>query len=172
MLNRFISILIFLFTSCNISTNRTTAFSIEDSNVLRTMVAQREKAMIDKDINSITEQFDTSATFINGGGYYYHGLTEIKNFHNSMFNNDSLTYTYKIGNVTIHPIEDNVAIVYYPWQQQWTLRKIKSDTLNEVGLMTIVAAKTNGQWKWKSITNQRTREYFEDLETHKSKPIQ
>jgi hypothetical protein len=136
------------------------------------MIEQREKAMTIKDITSIIQQFDTNANFINGGGYYYQGLTEIKNFHNSMFTNDSLTYTYKIGNVTINPIEDHLAVLTYPWQQQWTLKKITSDTLNEVGLMTIIATKINGHWKWKSITNQRTKEYFEDLITHKSKPIQ
>jgi len=133
------------------------------------MIKDREKAMINKDINSITQQFDTNATFINGGGFYYEGINEIRQFHKSMFDNDSLTYTYKIGVPLINSIQKNTAIIYYPWQQLWTMKNVKSDTLNEVGLMTIIAVKENGNWKWKSITNQRTKEFFNDLKKHKAK---
>lgn len=136
------------------------------------MVNQREKAMIGRDIHTVTQQFDSSANFINGGAYLYRGLSEIKDFHNQMFTNDSLTYTYKIGKVFIDPVGADVALVYYPWQQQWTLKHVKSDTLNEVGLMTITAIKEKGQWKWKAVTNQRTKEYFDDLTKHKAKAIQ
>ena len=114
------------------------------------------------------QQFDTSANFINGGGFYFEGATEIRNFHNSMFLNDSLTYTYKTGQTTIKQISENVTLLYYPWQQNWMVKKVQSDSFKEVGLMSIIAMKTVNGWKWKSITNQRTKEFFEDVTQHKS----
>ena len=123
--------------------------------------------MVEKDINAITSQFDTTAVFINGGGYYYKGIDEIRTFHESMFHNDSLTYTYKIGQPLINMVQPNTAVIYYPWQQLWTMKKDKSDTLHEVGLMTIIAVKNN-TWRWKAITNQRTKEFFMDLRDHKA----
>lgn len=132
------------------------------------MAREREAAMINKDIDSIIQQFDTNSTFINGGGFYYEGIGEIRRFHESMFNNDSIGYTYKVGNLFISPVRNDIALVYYPWKQNWTMKNIKSDTFQEVGLMTILAVKNHGKWKWQSITNQRTKEYFNDLQSHKA----
>jgi hypothetical protein len=132
------------------------------------MVHTRELAMINRDIRSVSQQFDSGATFINGGGYYYQGIDAIRGFHRSMFDNDSLTYTYRIGTPLIHAIQSDVAIVYYPWQQRWTMKHLKSDTLDEVGLMTIIATKEKGAWVWKAISNQRTKEFFDDLRTHRA----
>lgn len=165
----FFIIIVCSLISCAQKTNQQNAqITLNDSLTLIKMVKSRESAMIDKDINSIVQQFDSNATFINGGGFYYEGINEIKQFHQSMFNNDSLTYTYKIGDPLINSIQSNSVIVYYPWQQLWTMKNIKSDTLIEVGLMTIIAVKEDGNWKWKSITNQRTKEFFKDLKKHKT----
>src|SRR5215203_4040463 len=160
-----------LFTACSSNSEQKTApgFSV-DSLTIIAMINQREKAMINRDINAVIKQFDSAASFINGGGYFYEGIAEIRDFHNRMFTNDSLTYTYKIGKIMINSIMKDVAIVYYPWQQQWTLKNIQSDTLNEVGLMTITAIKQNHSWKWKAVTNQRTKEYFDNLQEHKARP--
>jgi hypothetical protein len=138
-----------------------------DKSELVYMIQAREKAMIHHDLNTIVKQFDTNAIFINGNGFYFDGIKEISAFHNSMFLNDSLTYTYKIGTTTIRPITENVVVIYYPWQQNWTLKNIQSDTLREIGLMTIVATKNANAWKWNSITNQRTKDFFEDVSKHK-----
>ena len=163
-------LIVCLLTACTQQLKRPDSLiTSSDSISLLKMIKDREKAMINKDINSITQQFDTNATFINGGGFYYEGINEIRQFHKSMFDNDSLTYTYKIGVPLINSIQKNTAIIYYPWQQLWTMKNVKSDTLNEVGLMTIIAVKENGNWKWKSITNQRTKEFFNDLKKHKAK---
>ena len=165
--------MLLFFTACVSNTKPEKAsFTSADSLQIVAMVNKREKAMISRDIDLVSRQFDSTASFINGGGFLYQEIAEIRNFHNSMFTNDSLTYTYKIGKVLIKPVQKDVALVYYPWQQQWTLKKVKSDTLNEVGLMTIIATKKEGQWKWTAITNQRTKAYFEDLTKHKAEGIQ
>lgn len=139
-----------------------------DSLALVNMVKTRETAMIGRDLAAVMAQFGGDATFINGGGFYYETLDEISRFHRSMFENDSLTYTYRTGNTLIRPLGRGTAIVYYPWEQVWTMRHVRSDTLNEVGLMTLIAVKTDTTWKWKAVTNQRTREFFVDLRSHKS----
>jgi len=164
---------IICISACNQHKKKTIdSFSDTDSFQTQEMVRQREKAMISKRIDSVMQQFDSNANFINGGGFYYEGFNEIRDFHNSMFTNDSLTYTYKVGKTFIKPISENVATVYYPWQQNWTMKNIQSDTLKEIGLMTIIATKTRGVWKWKSVTNQRTKDFFEDLKEHKARAIQ
>jgi hypothetical protein len=161
------------FSACDQGNKKTIdGFAATDSSRIKEMVKQREQAMISRHIDSVMQQFDSNANFINGGGFYYEGFNEIRDFHNSMFTNDSLTYTYKVGKTFIKPISENVATVYYPWQQNWTMKNIQSDTLKETGLMTIIAIKIDGVWKWKSVTNQRTKDYFEDLKEHKARVIQ
>jgi hypothetical protein len=173
MIVRVSPLLLLFLTACVSNTNpKKASFTSTDSLQILAMVHQRERAMVSRDIDLVSQQFDSNANFINGGGFLYQGITEIRNFHNSMFTNDSLMYTYKIGKVFISPIQEDVAMVYYPWQQQWTLKKVTSDTLNEVGLMTIIATKKEGEWKWNAITNQRTKTYFEDLSKHKASGIQ
>ncbi|TCZ74742.1 YybH family protein [Flaviaesturariibacter aridisoli] len=137
-----------------------------DSSTLAGMVREREAAMKARNLDAVMAPFDSAATFINGGGYYYKGAAAIRAFHEAMFRNDSLQYTYKAGHVTVDAVRPRVALVYYPWQQDWTLKTPGSDTLHETGLMTIVAVKTGGKWHWRSITNQRTKEFFEDLPGH------
>ena len=164
--------LLFVLASCvKQSEKPNEVFTSNDSLWLLKMVKEREDAMIKRDLNAIVKQFDEKATFINGGGFYYEGINEIKEFHAGMFTQDSLTYTYKTGNTLVHSIGNNTALVYYPWQQDWTMKNIQSDTLHEIGLMTIIAVKQNGGWKWRSITNQRTKEFFNDLHTHKAKAV-
>ena len=168
MRHPFILSLIF-FVSCSPSAiNDDKGRRERDSLQLVEMVHVREAAMTGKDLPTIVYQFDSQATFINGGGFYYEGIAEIKAFHQSMFDNDSLTYTFLTGKPEVNTILPNVAIVYYPWQQQWTMKHQQSDTLHEVGLMTIIAVKEKERWKWRSMTNQRTKEFFPDLRRHKA----
>lgn len=159
----------FLIYSCSQKAEKgITAFTSNDSITLLKMVDEREAAMSAQDIAVIVKQFDSTATFINGGGYYYNGVQEIKNFHSKMFTMDSVKYSFKTGKALINPVSSEVALVYYPWQQDWTMKHQVSDTLHEIGLMTIIAVKNKGQWKWKSMTNQRTKEFFPDLAKHKA----
>lgn len=163
-----IALIIFGSLYCTESKTENKSFQQTDSTALISMIHDREKAMIDKTIDPIAAQFDSNAVFINGGGFYYEGIKEIADFHDRMFHNDSLTYSYKIGNIKIKAVNEKTAIVYYPWQQDWTMKNIVSDTFHEIGLMTIIAEKNpSDQWKWKAITNQRTKEFFPDLEAHK-----
>src|SRR5687767_12182392 len=112
---RILSLFLCFFTACVSKTNQKAAsFSSDDSLKIISMINDREKAMINRDINVINQQFDSMASFINGGGYLYNGIKEINDFHNSMFANDSLTYTYKIGKVWIQPVKEDVALIYYP----------------------------------------------------------
>ncbi|RYY99917.1 MAG: nuclear transport factor 2 family protein [Chitinophagaceae bacterium] len=138
----------------------------KDSATLIGMLRAREKAMIDRDLDAIVQPFDSSASFINGGGYYYSGIEEIREFHRDMFENDSLTYTFKTGTPFVRMLKRRTALVYYPWAQDWTMKTGASDTLHETGVMTIIAQKERGEWKWMSMTNQRTKEYFNDLRAH------
>jgi hypothetical protein len=141
-----------------------------DSLALLNMVKAREAAMINRDLPTVMAQFDNDATFINGGGYYYGTSDEISRFHQNMFDNDSLTYTYRAGATSIRSIGRNVAVVYYPWEQRWTMRSVVSDTLTETGLMSLIAVKADTAWKWKAVTNQRTKEFFVDLRSHRGLP--
>lgn len=171
-MKRFVSLLILSLVSCSPRDRGDVGASITtgDSLALLSMVRARETAMINRDLPAVMAQFDSSAAFINGGGYYYEASSEIRSFHRSMFENDSLTYTYRIGNILIRSLGRDFAVVYYPWQQSWTMRHVSSDTLNESGLMTLIASRKDNGWKWRAVTNQRTKEFFADLSSHKSLP--
>ena len=67
------------------------SISAADSLALSGMVKAREAGMIRRDLPAVMAQFDSAATFINGGGFYYATRAEIRDFHRGMFENDTLT---------------------------------------------------------------------------------
>ena len=132
------------------------------------MVTDRENAMREKDVPTIMSQFSDDATFINAVGLYSADKKEVEKFHNGLTRMDSISYYYLAGKVTVRILDDNNALVYYPWRMDWYNISNLIDTLRkEIGLMTLSAQKRNGKWLWIAITNQHTPEYFEDLKKHK-----
>jgi hypothetical protein len=135
--------------------------------VLTKMVHDREAAMKVKDLASVMAQFADDATFINSAGYYCANKSEVELFHKNLVLRDDVGYNYLAGKVTVRLIDDKNALVYYPWQMDWFKVATPKEFTKEVGLMTLSAQKRSGKWMWIAITNQHTREFFEDLTTNK-----
>lgn len=180
MFTRFVMKLTIFFTTsliiflCSCDMNKTksslSSNSLTDSMILVQMVNKREEAMKKKDIASVMTQFSNDATFINSDGFFCGDKNEIEKFHNSLTHLDSIGYYYKAGNVLVRILNRETALVYYPWRMDWFKVTNPYDTLyKEVGLMTLTAAKRNDHWFWVAITNQHTKEYFNDLTKHKPK---
>jgi uncharacterized protein (TIGR02246 family) len=133
------------------------------------MVRDRETAMKNKDLESVMKQFSDDATWINSEGFYYANKKEIETFHYNLTHQDSIGYHYLAGKVKIRMVDNNDAIVNYPWRMDWFNTFNPSDTLEkEVGLMTLSAQKRNEKWWWIAVTNQYTPVFFNDLTKHKS----
>ena len=161
----FVLFALLIFGSCSehISAPAITG-SIQDSLLLVEMVQQREKAMIEKDLDIALGQFDDSATWINSQGYYFEGKQHLAGFHRMLANNDSLDYYYEAGRPRIRVLDHNYALAYYPWKMFWYLKENPADTINkEIGLMTLNARKMDGQWKWVAVTNQYTPWFHREI---------
>lgn len=144
-----------------------------DSLALLEMIQVREKAMQAKDIQTVAGQFRDEATFINGGGYYFKNRSEIEKFHQLISQTQpGYTSSYQAGKATIKILSSEFAMAYYPWQIITVKTIPPLDTIKGTGLMTLLAQKDKQGWKWRAITNQRTDEYFQDLETHTWKPVE
>lgn len=160
--------LILLFFCCKSNNINPISNSTNDSLILVNMVNERETAMKEKNIPTIMSQFSDDATFINSGGYYSADKKEIENFHSRLTHLDSINYHYKAGNIQVRILDNTNALVYYPWRMDWFHLSNPNDTINkEVGLMTLTAQKRNKKWLWIAITNQHTKEYFDNLYNHK-----
>ncbi|MDQ3292574.1 MAG: nuclear transport factor 2 family protein [Bacteroidota bacterium] len=142
-----------------------------DSIALINMIQVREKAMQVKDLPTVINQFREDATFINGGGYYFKGRSEIAKFHQFISQTQpGYTSKYQAGKATINILSSEFALAYYPWQIITVKTTPPMDTIKGTGLMTLLAQKENQTWKWRAITNQRTDEYFPNLENHSYNP--
>ena len=76
-----------LLFSCNHSGPNTQdgAYSNSaDSRQLAEMIAVREKAMIEKDIDTAMSQFSDDATWINSQGYFFEGKQNVLEFHSML----------------------------------------------------------------------------------------
>jgi uncharacterized protein (TIGR02246 family) len=136
-----------------------------DSLKLVKMITEREKAMINKDINIAMSQFTEDVTWINSQGYYFQGKSEVLKFHNMLAENDSLDYYYKAGIPRIRIIDFDNAIAYYSWKMFWYKKEAPTDTIKkEIGLMTLTAKKNKDNWKWIAITNQHTPWFYDEIE--------
>ena len=136
-----------------------------DSLMLVKMISEREKAMIDKDINQAMSQFSEDITWVNSQGYYFEGKGEVLKFHNMLAQNDSLDYYYRAGIPKVRIIDVDNAVAYYSWKMFWYKRENPKDTVNkEIGLMSLTARKIENQWKWIAITNQHTPWYYDEIE--------
>ncbi|MCB0277855.1 MAG: nuclear transport factor 2 family protein [Calditrichaeota bacterium] len=139
-----------------------------DSLILLQMIASRERAMIEKDIETAMSQFSDDATWINSQGYYFEGKSDVRNFHRMLAANDSLDYFYQAGKAKVRLVSPETAIVYYPWKMFW-YKKINSDTtFREIGLMTLNARKEKSGWKWIAVTNQHTPWFYDEIEAVKA----
>ena len=167
MKNHILIILILTFFSCKqeVSTKIDQQSTKIDSLELVNMIFEREKAMIEKDINSAMYQFSDDVTWINSQGYYFQGKSEVLKFHNMLVENDSLDYYYKAGTPRIRIVNSDNAIAYYSWKMFWYKKENPTDTVKrEIGLMTLTARKYKGNWKWIAITNQYTPWFYNEIE--------
>jgi hypothetical protein len=79
---------------------------------------------------------------------------------------EGVGYNYLAGKVTVRLLDENNALVYYPWKMDFFYLTTPAEFIfKEVGLMTLSAQKRKGNWMWVAITNQHTQAFFEDL-TH------
>ena len=167
MKNSILIILILSLLSCKqeITMKNNEPSNKIDSLELIKMISQREKAMINKDIETAMSQFSEDITWINSQGYYFEGKDEVLKFHNMLAENDSLDYYYKAGVPKIRIIDLDNAIAYYSWKMFWYKRENPKDTVNkEIGLMTLTAKKYENKWKWIAITNQHTPWFYDEIE--------
>jgi ketosteroid isomerase-like protein len=135
------------------------------------LIEVREKAMKERDIKTVMAQFRDDATWINSQGFYFKNKTEIERFHTNLTHMDTVGYTYKAGKATVKILAPEFALIYYPWEMDWYKITSPKDTLKEIGLMSLTAQKGYNGWKWRAVTNQHTKEYFDDLETHVNKEM-
>ncbi len=135
-----------------------------DSLALAEMIAFREKAMIEKDLEGAMEQFAEEATWINSQGYFFEGKQEVLKFHQILVKNDTTDYYYEAGVPKIRVLDRKNAIAYYSWKMFWYKKDNPSDTtFKEIGLMTLSAQKHNDDWKWVAVTNQHTPWFYEKV---------
>ena len=128
-----------------------------DSLLLTEMIAFREKAMIEKDLDGAMAQFAENATWINSQGYYFEGKQHVSKFHQMLVKNDTVDYYYEAGEPKIRILDAQNAIAYYSWKMFWYKKDNPADTtFKEIGLMTLTAQKERNNWKWVAITNQHT----------------
>jgi len=160
-------VLILSLFSCRqeVSTKKNESSTKADSLELVKMIFEREKAMINKDIEIAMSQFSDDVTWINSQGYYFEGKDEVLKFHNMLAENDSLDYYYEVGIPKIRIFDFDNAITYYSWKMFWYKKETPTDTVNkEIGLMTLTAKKYKNNWKWIAITNQHTPWFYEEIE--------
>lgn len=143
-------------------------FVAKDSLQLVQLIIDRERAMIEKDIDLAMSQFSNDATWINSQGYFFQGKTELKKFHRMLSGNDSLDYYYEAGEPRIRILGAKNAIAYYSWKMFWYRKENPRDTtFKEIGLMTLNAQKENEKWQWTAVTNQHTPWFYNEI-----KPVQ
>jgi uncharacterized protein (TIGR02246 family) len=136
-----------------------------DSLVLAEMIAERERAMIEKDVEAALSQFSDDATWINSQGYYFEGKDSVREFHGMLAGNTVLDYAYEAGAPKIRLVDAHNAIAYYSWKMTWFTRGDPADIVKEeIGLMTLTARKREGRWQWIAVTNQHTPWFYEALE--------
>jgi uncharacterized protein (TIGR02246 family) len=129
------------------------------------MIATREKAMIEKDIETAMSQFSDDATWINSQGYYFEGKKNVHEFHGMLAGNNPRDYTYEAGSPRIRIIDPSNAIAYYSWKMFWFERDAPEIIVNEeIGLMTLTAQKRDGRWLWIAVTNQHTPWFSESID--------
>ena len=136
-----------------------------DIDRLTEMIAVREKAMIEKDIETAMSQFSDDATWINSQGYYFEGKQNIREFHAMLAGREEQDYTYEAGAPRIRILDASNAVAYYSWKMFWFEKGHPEKTVkDEIGLMTLTAQKRDGHWVWVAVTNQHTPWFYETVD--------
>lgn len=136
-----------------------------DATRLAEMIAKRERAMVEKDIEAALTQFSDDATWINSQGYYFEGKQNVRDFHGMLAGNATRDYTYQAGQPRIRLIDASNAIAYYSWKMLWFERDDPDTVVHEeLGLMTLTARKRAGRWQWIAVTNQHTPWFYETID--------
>jgi uncharacterized protein (TIGR02246 family) len=168
-MKRLLSVLVLVLASCQSSDPCCGAVSADVerdiSKQLADMVATREKAMIEKDVETAMSQFDEHATWINSQGYFFEGKSNVLEFHNMLAANNPRDYFYEAGAPRVRVLDASNAIVYYSWKMFWYERGAPENIVHrEIGLMTLSAQKRGGRWYWVAVTNQHTPSFYEFIE--------
>lgn len=137
----------------------------DDTSKLERMIAVRERAMIEKDIETALAQFSDDATWINSQGYYFEGRESVREFHAMLADDSKRDYHYRAGKPRIRLLDSSTAIAYYSWNMRWFETNDPDTIVNdEIGLMTLTARKRDGLWQWVAVTNQHTPWFQEAIE--------
>jgi uncharacterized protein (TIGR02246 family) len=162
----FTLILLALVLSCDQPNNPDAVTSDRaDTLVLADMIRVREKAMIEKDIDTAMSQFSDDATWINSQGYFFEGKQNVLEFHGMLAGRESMDYSYEAGAPRIRLVDSSNAIAYYSWKMFWFAKGSPDNVTNEeIGLMTLTAQKREGQWYWVAVTNQHTPWFYETID--------
>jgi uncharacterized protein (TIGR02246 family) len=132
---------------------------------LAEMIAVREKAMIEKDVETAMSQFSDDATWINSQGYYFEGKQNVLEFHEMLAGRESMDYTYEAGEPRIRLLDASNAVAYYSWKMFWFQPDNPDEiTTEEIGLMTLTAQKRDDRWYWVAVTNQHTPWFYETID--------
>lgn len=169
-MKRFLLVLLVVLASCESNDSCSGAVSADvDHDVTKhlvDMVAAREKAMIEKDVETAMSQFDERATWVNSQGYFFEGKSNVLEFHKMLAASNPLDYLYEAGEPRVRVLDDSNAIVYYAWKMFWYERGEPEHIVNrEIGLMTLSAQKRAGRWYWVAVTNQHTPSFYEAIES-------
>ena len=159
-------ILLALLLSCDQSNTADAATPDRaDTLVLADMIKVREKAMIEKDIDTAMSQFSDDATWVNSQGYFFEGKQNVLEFHSMLAGRESMGYAYEAGEPRVRLIDSSNAIAYYSWKMFWFKTDDPENIVNEeIGLMTLTAQKRQGQWYWIAVTNQHTPSFYDVID--------
>lgn len=163
-------IFVLILASCQQNNSDSAQIDVETetlvSRQLADMISVREKAMIEKDIETAMSQFDEDATWINSQGYFFEGKKNVLEFHQMLAGNDTLDYIYEAGVPRIRILDSSNAIAYYSWKMFWYEKGTPQHIVNrEIGLMTLSAQKRDGRWYWIAVTNQHTPAFYDAIES-------
>jgi uncharacterized protein (TIGR02246 family) len=137
----------------------------DDAEQLAKMIAAREKAMIEGDVDTAMSQFNDDATWINSQGYFFEGKQNVLEFHGMLAKSETRGYTYEAGSPKIRLLDASNAIAYYSWKMFWFDKNAPDIIVNEeIGLMTLTAQKRKGVWRWIAVTNQHTPTFYESID--------
>lgn len=159
MRNQWIGLIaaLWIISACN--TDRTVPLQApgDEEAALISLVRERERAMVEKDIDAVMAQFADDATWINSQGYYFEGKQRVEGFHRMLAGNDSLDYYYEAGEPLVRVLDADHGLAYYGWKMFWYRKDAPTDTTTrEIGLMTLTAHRGLDGWKWVAVTNQHT----------------
>lgn len=91
-----------------------TAAAESDVDILTSMIAAREQAMIEKDVETALAQFSDDAMWINSQAYYFEGKLHVRQFYGMLAETNPLDYTYEAGRPHVRLLGAAIWFVIHP----------------------------------------------------------